>query len=264
MKLLLSLLFLGTIIFAKELNIEKIFEINVPGWFEPSGVTYSDGDIFVIDDNGYLLIERDIKKRILLGNFKEKSKIYEIQKDKDLEGATFGNGKLYIVKEGKDRILEIGGDIRIKDEYKVEREYLGEKITTKKGNGLEGIVFYKSDNGTPYFFVANQSDHLTGIDRSVIMLVKLKRKKAVIQNVFNMPITDISGMTFKKDYLYIISDNNDMLYIYHVNKDNLEFKMRYKLPGKDQEGIALDDEDNIIIADDSGKILYLFLNKQSK
>ena len=83
-----------------------------------------------------------------------------------------------------------------------------------------------------------------------------KKYKEAYELFINHGITDISGLTFIGDILYMISDDNNFIVSYDTNKKKILRKD--KLPKKfTQEGITFDNKGNLFIADDKGQILKI-------
>ena len=80
-----------------------------------------------------------------------------------------------------------------------------------------------------------------------------KKNKAKIIEVFNHGYIDIAGLTFHDGYLYMVSDKKNLLIKYDI-KNNKTIK-KVKLKKSAQEGICFDDNGNVYIADDNGRIL---------
>ena len=70
-------------------------------------------------------------------------------------------------------------------------------------------------------------------------------------------ITDLSGLHYDtaRKRLYIISDQNNLLFV--TKPDGSPIAVYTELPGSDQEGIALDEDGNLYITQDSGGIIKI-------
>lgn len=222
---------------------------------EASGISYSkdSNTLFVVNDEG-TIYELSTKGKIL-----RKKKLGKY----DLEGVAVDdkNDLLLLAVEGNDNILVLSKDkLKVKKEISIKRKYKGVKVLKKGADGIEGIALYKNK-----IYLSNQSKKLyPKDDSSVIVIVpyNLKKTKVKIENIINHKITDISGLTFYKDILFMISDNNNLLIQYDIKKHKIIKK--YKLPRKfAQEGITFDKKGNLYIADDNGKVLKIkkFLEK---
>ena len=77
---------------------------------------------------------------------------------------------------------------------------------------------------------------------------------ATIIRSFTLGITDLSGLHHDDNsgLLHLISDEHDRLIL--LTSDGVE-QASYTLPGKNQEGITLDAESYVYIAEDSGDII---------
>ena len=243
-KLILGFLILFSIqnLFAKEKVIAK-----VP---EASGIVYSEksNTLFVVNDEGKiyeLSTKGQILKKLNLGKY-------------DLEGITIDEDKglLILAIEGDEKILVLNQDnFKILNEIKIKRKYKKINVLKKDSkNGIEGIVLFKDK-----LYISNQSKNkYPKADSSVIAIVdyNLNKKKLKIKNIIDHGITDVSGLTFYKDTLFMISDKNNLLLSYDI-KNNKIIK-KYKLSKKyAQEGLTFDKKGNLYIADDNGQILKI-------
>lgn len=231
-------------------NIERQ---NLP---EPSGIVYHPqrNTLFVVSDEGWVAeIQKDgtpVAMHRMVG---------------DLEGITLNpeTGLLYIAVEGVDVILEFdperGEVIR---RFSINREFQGnpnflEKKVALFDNGIECIAFVADskhpEGGT--FYVGNQWDP------SMIMeiLVPLKSSdageaEAKIIRVLPFVMDDPAGMYYDPatGLLNIVSDA-DNIYVEITLTGRLV--RQYAFLGDNQEGICLDDEGNLYIAQDTGGIL---------
>ncbi len=216
---------------------------------EASGITYSteSNSLFVVNDEGSVY-ELSKKGKIL----REK----KIGKH-DFEGIVVDdtNNVLLIAIEGKENILILSKENFEKiNEISIKRTYEGVKVLKKGSDGIEGIALHNNK-----IYLSNQSDKLyPKNDSSVIAIIDydLKKRKQKIENIINHGLTDISGLTFVNDILYMISDDNNFIVSYDINKKKILKKD--KLPKKfAQEGIAFDNKGNLFMADDKGQILKI-------
>jgi uncharacterized protein YjiK len=243
-KLILGFIILISIqnLFAKEKVIAK-----VP---EASGIVYSEksNTLFVVNDEGKiyeLSTKGQILKKLNLGKY-------------DLEGITIDEDKglLILAIEGDEKILVLNQDnFKILNEIKIKRKYKKINVLKKDSkNGIEGIVLFKDK-----LYISNQSKNkYPKADSSVIVIVDydLNKKKLKIKNIIDHGITDVSGLTFYKDTLFMISDKNNLLLSYDI-KNNKIIK-KYKLSKKyAQEGLTFDKKGNLYIEDDNGQILKI-------
>lgn len=243
-KLILGFLILFSIqnLLAKEKVIAK-----VP---EASGIVYSEksNTLFVVNDEGKiyeLSTKGQILKKLNLGKY-------------DLEGITIDEDKglLILAIEGDEKILVLNQEnFKIQNEIKIKRKYKKINVLKKDSkNGIEGIALFKDK-----LYISNQSKNkYPKADSSVIVIVDyyLNKKKLKIKNIIDHGITDVSGLTFYKDTLFMISDKNNLLLSYDI-KNNKIIK-KYKLSKKyAQEGLTFDKKGNLYIAEDNGQILKI-------
>ncbi|NPA81535.1 MAG: hypothetical protein GXO31_02880 [Epsilonproteobacteria bacterium] len=210
------------------------------GGFEPSGVTFFEGKFYIVGDEGKIAVFKN-------GKIKYK----KIKRGLDLEGITNDGKNLYLVDEKKHRIIKIGKDFKIDRKFEVDRKFEGRKFLKKGVDGFEGITFLKEDGDGKHFLLAVQEPK-----KGKLVFVTLKNDKVKVDRVKKMKIKDISGLFYKDGKLYLLSDKENRIYLYNLK----DFKLlkKYKIPGRDQEGIAVL-KDEFYIADDSGKFFRMRL-----
>ena len=229
---------------------------------EPSGIVYHPGrgTLFVVGDEG------DICEIKTDGTLVKK---VHGQKKRDYEGITCNpaTGLLYIAVEGEERILEVDPDtLETNREIVIERTFQGKTLMKAGGQGIEAITFVPTPNhpegGT--FYVANQSFTLTDPeDISAIFEIEVDltsggtgETRGKTLRWFSLGVTDMSGLVYDQasDRLYVISDATNTFW--EVTRDGRVIRS-LAFPGDEQEGIAMDPEGNIYIAQDTGGILKI-------
>ena len=217
--------------------------IHIP---EASGICYAKNTntLFVANDEGKVFeISTDgkILRKKRLGNY-------------DLEGVACDSkkGKLYFAVEKSDNILVVNQkNLKVQKEIDIKREYKKIAVLRKdKKNGIEGIAI--TPDG---IYISNQSTkRYPKPDSSVLVRIdSLKKKKVAIKDIVDHGYIDIAGLCFHGGYMYMVSDTDDLLIKYDLkNKKTVAEK---KLPSFAQEGVAFDDNSNIYIADDDGRIM---------
>jgi len=233
---------------------------------EPSGLCYHTlrNTFFMVDDSGVVCeFTSD-------GNILKEMKI----RPADFEGITHdpATGLLYIVIEGADSIVEVDPEsLECKREFTIPRTFQEKTVIKKGGQGIEAITFLPDPNhpqgGT--FFVANQSFNLKNEeDLSAVFELELPLKEkntapdaVKILRFFKIDVIDLSGLYYdsKKDLLYIISDYPNRIMAYTRMG---EMHGMWTLPGDNQEGITVDPDGIMYIAQDSGGVLKLKIDWQ--
>ncbi|MBM4079130.1 MAG: hypothetical protein FJ272_02305 [Planctomycetes bacterium] len=240
-------------------------DIDKIGFREPSGIAYHPirRTLFVVGDGGD--IEEISKDGATL-----RTKHMDMA-SRDFEGITVNpkTGLLYVVVESSARILEIDPfNFEVKREFKVDRRFGPDaaELFSVAGNGVEGITFVPDDKhpegGT--FFLVNQLSPPIVIEVSApLVSSKLPKASARILKWFSLGVSDLSGIHYdaKSGHLFVIADGPNLFL--EVTRDG-EILREYALPGNDQEGITLDDEDFLYIAQDSGGILKLKYDRPRK
>ena len=246
---------LQTIVFQNKWigNIDKL-EMN-----EPSGICFHSrrGTLFLVGDEGYLC-------EIKLDGSPIKEKI--IREGADFEGVTFdpATGLLYIAVEENEQVLEVDpGTFAILRQFEVPREFEGRVRLEAGGEGIEGITFVPDTNHGEggFFYVANQSYSLSNErDLSAVFSLELplrsKTAKPRLTGYFEPGIIDLAGLHYdaETDRLLVVSDSPNILLEYSREHTLLNV---YAFPGDNQEGIAVDPDGYMYIAQDSGGILKM-------
>ncbi len=228
---------------------------------EPSGITYHAGrkSIFVVSDEGALHEMRRDGRPVRSQSLNQT----------DLEGITMNpsTGLLYAVVEGDDAILEISPQtFEITRRFGINRGFEGRELLRKGGMGLEAIAFVSDDahpeGGT--FWVGNQSFSLKpNREPSIVCQVVLPLSstnptppEGKIVGFFPLSIIDISGLAYdsSRHCLIVVSDTTNLLV--EVARDGNVLR-HHLLPGNDQEGIALDDQGFMYIAQENGEVIKI-------
>lgn len=228
---------------------------------EPSGITYhpTRRSLFLADDSGSVhevnLEGRLIQSKGLNG--------------RDIEGITVdpSTGLLYAAVEDDEAILELDPEnLTIQREFRIGRNFEGEQLLRKGGMGIEAIAFVPDashpEGGT--FWVGNQSFSLKAKDEPSVVcevVVPLRSTTAkmadgVIIQAYKMNFIDISGLAYdtQGDLLVLISDTTNLLV--ELKREGTILR-QYLLPGAEQEGIVLDGQGYMYLAQENGEIIKL-------
>jgi len=240
----------------------KPVDIDRVGVEEPSGIVFHGGrgTLFVVGDQGKIYEMKTDGTGVNQRDLAEGGWI-------DLEGVTFdpATGLLYVVVEGRDRILEVDPDkLVILREYEIPRTWQGKTVLDAGGQGLEAITFVPDakhpEGGT--FFVTNQGfADSPPEDASALLQVELPLRRKPAENAdakildyVRMDVFDLSGLHYdaKRRSLFVISDGGNALM--RITPKGKVLKTE-RLPGRNQEGITVDNKGFVYIAQDSGGIL---------
>ncbi len=238
-------------------NIDKV------KFKEPSGIFFhpQNGTLFVVGDLGdFCEIQTD-------GTLVRQKHI----RDADFEGITYNpaTGLLYIAVEGEEKILEVDPEkLEVLRECTAPRSFEGKVLLKKGGQGIESIVFVPDadhpEGGT--FFITNQAfDFKDPEELSAVFQVELPLKsaaadagdlKAKIIRYFSLGVIDLSAIHYDSasNLLYIVSDATNTFFEVTLAGKIVKF---YAFPENDQEGIALDRENYVYIAQDTGGIIKI-------
>jgi hypothetical protein len=238
---------------------EQIGDIDQIAFNEPSGIVFHPGrsTLFVVGDEG------DIAEIQTDGALVKQARI----RHADFEGITVdpSTGLLYIAVEGEEKILEVDPrDFALRREFIIDRRFEGSTLLSPLGEGIEAITFVADpehlQGGT--FYLANQSsDPSSQEDPSIVFEVEVPlqnsatgNREAKILRFFPLGLADLSGLDYDSDRecLYVISDSENV--ILGITREGLALRS-WVIPGEDQEGIAVDRDGFLYIAQDSGGII---------
>ncbi len=228
---------------------------------EASGICYfnKNDTILVAGDNGFVY---ELSKN---GKILKKKDFSNIAKH-DFEGIAYDtqNDEILVAVEGRDDLFVLNTDLipKANEIIKIERENSDGKLILAKGadNGLEGVAILNGE-----IYVANQSfDKWPHEDPSAIVKIdSVSNTDAKISKVFPLDYVNISGITFYKDKLYMLSDTGNKLIVYDLKNKSTQgewdlSKIYKTLKGAGLEGVAFDDNGNIYLTDDRGGKIYKY------
>ena len=225
----------------------EVISDDLPSSYEPSGAVFHPelGTYFIVSDGGYLTEitnAGEVVQNIYLGG--------------DLEAVTLNekvSHKLYIGVENPDSIIEY--DL---DQKKVTRRFDLTGIMTGASNqGLEALTFVADDShpeGGEFYAGLQQTGQIFVFE---LPLQDSQSQVVVHVDTISTPYSDLSGMQYEKgmDVIYAIYDSRNTMLILDVDGNVLE---SHRLPGNDQEGITLDLEGNLLIAEDVGPEVLIY------
>ncbi len=151
-------------------------------------------------------------------------------------------------------------------EFPMPRSLDGKTLLEPGGQGIEAITFvpdaHHPEGGT--FYVANQSFSLDNReDVSGIFEVELPLKskegkllQAKLLRYFLPGVIDLSGLYYDQatEHLYVISDATNTIFAFDRSGTLMSARA---FPGDNQEGITVDDNGFMYIAQDSGGIIKI-------
>lgn len=204
---------------------------------EASGISYchKDDTLIVANDEGtYYKINR--KGKIL-----HKKKLGKY----DLEGVVCEDEQIIFVVENKG-ILIFDTMTGTKNEVPLNTYYHGKKIPLfDKKSGIEGIA--KIGNR---LYLSKQSKRKKD---SLIVVVKLTPYSSSIVDLIENQLSDTAGLEYDDGYLYMVSDKEDLLVKYDLEKKKSVKKVQLEKGA--WEGIAFDNQGNVYLADDNGRVV---------
>ena len=242
---------------------EWVGDIDRISFREPSGIVYHPlrHTLFAVGDEG------DVCEIKTDGEPLQQAHV----RDADFEGITChpDSGLLYVAIEGEEAILEVDPDgLRVLREFTINRTFHGATVLKPGGQGIEAITFVPDPHHPQggLFYLANQSLTLDDPeDPSIIFTVELPLTSAApasgkipvdIVSYFYPRVIDISGLYYdaSRDLIYAISDSHNALLEITPSGETVR---AYAFPGDNQEGITVDPDGYVYIAQDSGGIVKL-------
>ncbi|HNS23066.1 MAG TPA: SdiA-regulated domain-containing protein [Sedimentisphaerales bacterium] len=226
---------------------------------EPSGIVWHAArrTLFVVGDEG------EVREIATDGAVIKKK---QIRPGADFEGVTYdpATGLVYVVIEEEETILEIDPEtFDVLREFVLPRDFRGKTLLRAGGEGIEALTFVPDPRHPEggVFYVGNQAFTLSDEeDISAVFLVELPLRTRVgepkITGYFSPGIIDLSGLHYDPatDRILLISDATNLLLEYSRNHRLLNV---YAFPGDNQEGVTVDSDGFIYIAQDSGGIVKL-------
>jgi len=237
---------------------EWIGDIDPVGFNEPSGICWhaQRNTLFVVGDEGDLCeITRDgvlIKQKHI--------------RAADFEGVTYdpATGLLYLAIEEEESVLEVHPEtFEVLREFPLPRVFRGKTLLRAGGEGIEAITFVSDSRHAEggVFYVANQAFTLTDEqDISAVFQVELPLRtrsgEAKITGYFAPDVIDLSGLHYDPttDHILAITDAPNLILEYSRDHQLLSVQA---FPGDNQEGIAVDADNFIYIAQDTGGVVKL-------
>lgn len=204
---------------------------------EASGISYCahDDTLIVANDEGTyyrLSAKGKILQEKKLGNY-------------DLEGVVCEEGQILFVLENEG-LLVVDSKTGEKKKVHLDTLYDGKRLSLfDKRSGVEGIA--KAGNTV---YLAKQSKKKK---RSFIAVVSMSSHPARVIDVIEHHVADTAGLAYHEGYLYMVSDKEDLLIKYDLQKN--QHVKKIKLGKGAWEGIAFDTKGNVYLADDDGRVV---------
>lgn len=237
---------------------EWVGEIDKGEVNEPSGICWhaQRKTLFVVGDEG------DIYEMATDGTLIKQKRI----RPADFEGVTYdpATGLLYVAIEEEESVLEVDPEtFETLREFALPRNFGGRTLLRAGGEGIEGIAFVP-DSSHPeggVFYVANQAFTLTDEqDISALFQVELplrtRRGEPKIIGYFEPGVIDLSALDYDPTTgrILVASDSPNLLL--ECSPDHHLVSV-WAFPGDNQEGVTVDSDGFIYIAQDTGGIIKL-------
>jgi len=226
---------------------------------EPSGICWHTerATLFLVGDEGDIC---EIKSDGAL--VKQKT----LRPGADFEGITHdpATGLLYLAVEEDEAILEVDPEtFEVRREFVLPRQFQGKTLLAAGGEGIEALTFVPDPEHAQggLFYVGNQAFTLSNEeDISAVFQVELPlrtaRGAARIIGYFEPGIIDVSGLHYDPTtgHVLVASDATNLMLEYSSEHELLNV---WAFPGDNQEGITVDPDGFIYIAQDTGGIIKL-------
>lgn len=204
---------------------------------EASGISYCthDDTLIVANDEGSyykLTTKGKTLQKKTLGNY-------------DLEGVVCEEGQMLFALENEG-ILMVDSKTGQKKKVPLDTLYDGKRLSLfDKKEGVEGIA--KAGDSV---YLAKQSKKKKN---AFIAVVNMSSNPARVMDVIEYDVADTAGLAYHEGYLYMVSDKEDLLVKYDLQKN--QHVKKIKLGKGAWEGIAFDTKGNVYLADDDGRVL---------
>lgn len=236
-------------------ELGKIFPDNL---VEPSGIVFHPlrNTIFVIGDEG------DIEEIDLGGQMIKSRRL----RSADFEGIAYADttGLLYVVIEAANTILEVDPEtFDIVREFSLNWMLNGADVLKPSDEAIEGITFI-ADASHRYggtFLVANRNKEVGDADKPAeiieieLPLTDIASNSGEVVRRYQPEIAGMSGLHYvqDEDLLFITTDDGNAMFKYSLSAGIVEC---FDLPGEKQEGVAIDADGIVYIADDKGGSIF--------
>lgn len=212
------------VLFSKaDLTIKEPSDICILPNEDKYAIVSDNGLLFLTDTNGVVLKEAEFK------GF-------------DFEGVFADDRKIYVSDE-RSRIIYVF-DYNLQKIASYQLTYYG-----GRNSGFESITFNKNKN----CFVLITEKHPSIIFEYDTAFKEIKQYPYSFSS-------DVSSITFHKGYLYVLSDEERKILVLNPNDYSIESEI--KLSDINPEGIAITEDERILIVSDDGQYLKKYsLNK---
>lgn len=223
---------------------------NLPARFEPSGIAWHPRlkKLIVVSDDGEVCMMNRDGSDIQIA-------VLDKHRKTDLEAITLANAQtdlIYIGTENPNTIIEWNVVT-----HKIIRRFNLEHIVPPAGNmGIEAIAFVPDKNhpeGGIFYVGYQKTGEIYRIELTIQSSATATDSK-LLDHFIPLPgKTDLAGLTWDtpNQFLYGVWDKKNTLCQMDRNGKVLH---QWKIPGKDQEGIVLINDD-LFVAQDSGLVL---------
>lgn len=205
---------------------------------ETSGITWSKDtqSYFTVGDEGFIYemdMNLTLTRTAYIGSF-------------DLEGITYNQDKktLFCLDEKRRTILEVDPlGLSIINIYPLELK----KDKGRSYSQFESLVYIPgSDDEKGHFYIA-ASVQKKKKDFGILFSFTLEDLE--LFPIADLPLWDISGLTYDDEYFYMISDTEDLIARFSPATGLYE---SIPIDGNHQEGVVLTSDNQLLILDESG------------
>jgi uncharacterized protein YjiK len=196
---------------------------------EPSEIVFLENNKYLVLANKAFVYEMDQNGKVL------KTIPY---KGYDLEAACIALGKIYLMDEAYRTVTVMDLNYSVLKTHQIQ--YAGARNLS-----FEGMTFNPETN---HFISATEKhpDLFYEFDQDFNVLNQFEIKG----------IREVSGLTYYKNKLYILSD--EMHSVFKVNPVTYQILHQWKIPVINPEGISFDEQGNMLIISDDMNKLFTF------
>ena len=238
-----KILAVGFILLAINCMAQKASKLKPTKWIttqipEPSDLCFDSksGNFFVVSDDG-ILFETDKEGKII-------RKVKE--NDADFEAVYVDENNVYAVNE-RHRKIYVYNRVSLQKTKTITVPFGG-----GRNRAYEALTFNKTKNT---FILVVEKDPIT--------LLELDVNFNIINEIDLSKIArDISAATFHNGHLWLLSDEDRS--VFQLDATSYQVVEKWELPVINPEGLAFDNDGNLLITCDDMQRIYYFNNPEKK
>lgn len=212
----------------------KKIRTNVP---EPSDIAYSPNfdSFYIVSDEGFLFQTDTMGKKIRCSSFT----------GVDYEGIYADDKNIYVADERTRRVIVYSQD---------SLAFVRQNEVAYSGGmnlGYEGMTY----NPKRKCFVL-------AIEKSPNWLFEVNNDLVKINEIKLNLSADVSSIYYYNDFIYILSDEDQM--VFRLDPNTYKILNKWRIPVTNPEGMAFDKQGNLVVLSDFEQMIFKFQLTESK